>query len=331
MRTALVLGGHGFIGHHIARKLKHEGFWVRTVDINHYPYDDLFIKEVDDYVIADLRNMHNCLQVTDIDGGFDEVYNMAFWMGGAGVIFTGVHDAEIMHSSALIELNVAEACYLNKAKKIFVPSSACIYPAHNQTDPNNPNCAENSAYPADPDSDYGFTKLFGERLWAAYHRNRGLNVRIARFHNIFGEESAWDNGKEKSPAAVARKIARAENGDTIEIWGDGQQTRSFLHIDECMIGVRKFMGSDFMGPLNIGSDEMVSINQLVEITKEIAGKPDIKIKHIPGPLGVRGRNSDNTLIREKLGWAPSLPLRYGMEKVYAWIDGMVRAGKTDAK
>ena len=331
MRTrVLVCGGHGFIGHHLALSLRRMDCWVRTVDINDYVYGDL---AVDDYVIGDLRDPAVCNRVTRDPRGkpFDEVYQLAAWMGGAGVIFTGDHDAQVMNDSALINLNVSAACVANRARKVFYSSSACVYNHLNQLGTTDCSLKEDSAYPAYPDSPYGWEKLFSENLWQAHARNNGLDVRIARFHNVFGSEGAWDNGKEKSPAAVCRKVARAKDGDTIEIWGDGEQTRSFLYIDECLEGVQRFMDSSFQGPLNIGSDEMISINVLVEMVKDIAGKPNIKVEHVQGPLGVRGRTSDNTLIKEKLDWAPSKPLREGMEKLYQWIEGQVRNGVTDTK
>jgi nucleoside-diphosphate-sugar epimerase len=321
MKTALVCGGHGFIGHHMALRLKKEGYWVRTIDIAEYEYGKL---NIDEYIIGDLRDMNVCLKYTLVNGQpFDEVYQFAYRMGGAGIVFSGGYDAEIMHDSALIDINIAEACRINRAKKIFSASSACTYPSYNQTDPLNPKCSEKSAYPADPDSDYGFTKLFGERLYQAYHRNHKLNIRIARFHNIFGECGSWNNGKEKAPSALCRKIAMAKDGNIIEIWGPGSQTRSFLYIDECLEGIRRLMNSDFIGPVNIGSEEMISINDLARMIMDIADKK-LTIKNVPGPMGVMGRNSDNHLIQEKLGWAPSKPLREGMEKLYKWIDEQVK-------
>ena len=252
-------------------------------------------------------------------------------MGGAGMIFTGDHDAEVMHDSGLINLNMAEACRKNKTGQIFWSSSACAYNHLLQQDPNNPGLKEDMIYPAFPDSPYGWEKICSEIMWQAYARNYDMDVRIARFHNVFGSEGSWDNGKEKSPAAVCHKVAQAKDRDEIEIWGDGEQTRSFLYIDECLEGIRRLMDSDFCGPVNIGSDEIISINGLVEMVKGIAGKPNIRIKHVPGPLGVRGRTSDNTLIKEKLGWAPTQPLRVGMEKLYAWIEEQVRLGIKDSK
>jgi GDP-D-mannose 3', 5'-epimerase len=313
MKTALVCGAGGFIGTHLVRKLKKEGFWVRGVDLK---YPEFSTTEADDFVIGDLRSQSVVESV--IDQPFDEVFQLAADMGGAGYIFTGEHDADVMHNSATINLNMLH--YGEKAgiKKIFYSSSACIYPEYNQLDADNPNCAEASAYPAAPDSEYGWEKLFSERLYLAYSRNYGMTVRIGRFHNIFGTEGTWRGGKEKAPAAMCRKVAEIASGGEIEIWGDGEQTRSFLYVDECLEGVRRLMDSDFMGPVNIGSDEMVTINQLAEMAAGIAGKT-IVIKHIKGPLGVRGRNSDNKLIQEKLGWAPHAPLKDGIAKTYAWI------------
>lgn len=323
MKSALVLGAGGFIGTHLVRKLKREGFWVRGVDLK---YPEFSETEADEFVVGDLRSQ----SVTEsiFDRPFDEVYQLAADMGGAGYIFTGEHDADVMHNSASINLNAAHYGQKAGIKKIFYSSSACIYPKHNQLDPNNPNCAEDSAYPASPDSDYGWEKLFSERLYLAYNRNYGMDVRIARFHNIFGPEGAWRGGRDKAPAAVCRKVAEAKPNGEIEIWGDGLQTRSFLYIDECLEAVRRLMDSDFLGPVNIGSDEMVSINQLVEMVAKAAGKT-LSIKHIPGPLGVRGRNSDNRLIREKLGWAPHMPLRDGMEKTYRWVHEQVKAASLE--
>jgi GDP-D-mannose 3', 5'-epimerase len=330
MKKALICGGHGFIGHHLALKLWNSGYWVRTVDINDYVYGDL---TVDDYVIGDLRDPEVCDRVTRGPDGkpFFEIFQLGAWMGGAGVIFTGDHDAQVIHDSGLINLNMAEACKNNRARNIFYSSSACVYDHLLQLETNNCGLKEDMAYPAYPDSCYGWEKLVSEQMWQSYARNYGMNVHIARFHNIFGIEGAWDNGKEKSPSAICRKVARAKDGDTIDIWGDGDQTRSFLYIDECLEGVRRLMNSDFQGPVNIGSDEMISINGLVEMVKDIAGKPNITINHIPGPLGVRGRTSDNTLIKQKLGWAPSRPLREGIEKLYAWIDERVKKGEKDIK
>jgi len=325
MKTALVLGAGGFIGSHMVKRLKSEGYWVRGVDLK---YPDFSKSEADEFLIYDLRNPRNVEAVMRLDA-FDEVYQFAADMGGAGYIFTGEHDADVMHNSATINLNVAAWAQIYGVKKLFYSSSACMYPQEWQ-DPNsnfneelswhgvkyNPALPESCAYPANPDSEYGWEKLFSERLFLAYKRNYGLNVRIARFHNIFGPEGTYEGGKEKAPAALCRKVALS-NGE-VEIWGDGEQTRSFLYIDECIEGVRRLMESEFTGPVNIGSDEMISINDLAKMVAEIAGK-QITLKHIEGPQGVRGRNSDNTLIEKELGWRPSQPLREGMEKTYKWI------------
>jgi GDP-D-mannose 3',5'-epimerase len=319
MKKALVLGAGGFIGGHLVTRLKTEGYWVRGVDIKEHEYKKT---DADEFFVLDLRNADNVSKSFIIEGTpetFDEVYQLAADMGGAGYIFTGEHDADVMHNSAMINLNVAnEAIKYAKMPKIFYSSSACMYPEYNQLDPDNPKCSEDSAYPAAPDSEYGWEKLFSERLYLAYNRNYGLPVRIGRFHNIFGPYGSWNNGKEKAPAAVCRKVAFSEDG-IIEIWGDGKQTRSFLYIDDCLDTVLRFMESKFMGPMNIGSEEMISINGLAELVMEIANKK-LTVKNIPGPTGVRGRNSDNTLMREKLSWCPTLPLKHGLEKTYSWIN-----------
>lgn len=320
-KTALICGAGGFIGSHLVKRLKKEGYWVRGVDLKRPVYSKSY---ADSFMKGDLRK-HSFVKKV-FDRPFDEVYQLAADMGGAGYIFTGENDAHIMHNSALINLNVLEAMIESKSKKIFYSSSACIYPERNQLDPNNPNLSEESAYPAGPDSEYGWEKLFSERLFLAYHRNFGLPVRIARFHNIFGTEGTWRGGKEKAPAAMCRKIAEAKDGGTIEMWGDGKQTRSFLFVDECLEGVRRLMDSDFIGPVNIGSEEMVTINKLAEIAMKIAGKK-LKIKHLPGPLGVRGRNSDNRLIKKKLKWSPTQPLEIGLEKTYVWIKEQMKKSK----
>jgi GDP-D-mannose 3', 5'-epimerase len=313
-KVALVCGAGGFIGSHLVKKLKKEGFWVRGVDLK---YPEFSKTEADDFIIGDLRDPNLCISI--LDQQFDEVFQLAADMGGAGYIFTGEHDADVMHNSATINLNMLHFGEKAKIKKIFYSSSACIYPEYNQMEPDNPKCFEESAYPAAPDSEYGWEKLFSERLYLSYYRNYGIQVRIARFHNIFGPEGTWDGGKEKAPAALCRKIASTKEGKEIEIWGDGKQTRSFLYIDECLDGVRRLMDSEtFYGPVNIGSEGMVTINHLAEIIMEIANKK-ITIKHIDGPLGVRGRNSDNKLIKDKLNWAPSLPLKEGLTKTYVWI------------
>jgi GDP-D-mannose 3',5'-epimerase len=315
---ALVLGAGGFIGTHLLNRLKREGFWVRGVDLKHPEFSRT---SADEFVLGDLREQ--TLVKAVFDRPFDEVYQLAADMGGAGYIFTGEHDADVLHNSAQININVAHFGMKAGIRKLFYSSSACIYPAHNQTDPENPECAEHSAYPAMPDSEYGWEKLFSERLFNAYRRNYGMNVRIARFHNIFGPEGTWRGGREKAPAAMCRKVAEATPGGEIEIWGDGDQTRSFLYIDECIEAVRRLMLSDFADPINIGSEEMVSINALVEMVMQIAGKR-LRVRHVGGPMGVRGRNSNNALIAEKLGWQPSYGLREGMQRTYAWIESQVR-------
>ena len=316
-KTALVCGAGGFIGGHLVRRLKEQGFWVRGVDLKFNEHRET---EADDFVVGDLREQAFCRAV--VDRRFDEVYQMAADMGGAGYIFTGENDADVMHNSATINLNMLDACYKRRADRIFYSSSACIYPERNQLDPDNPLCSEASAYPAAPDSEYGWEKLFSERLYAAYRRNYGMQTFVARYHNIFGPFGTWTGGKEKAPAAICRKVAEANSGESIEIWGDGKQTRSFLYIDECVEGTMKLIRSSFQGPVNIGSEEMVSINQLVAMVAEIAGK-SLSVRHISGPQGVRGRNSDNRLLEQKLGWAPRQPLRTGLEQTYAWIDTQV--------
>lgn len=321
MINAIVLGAGGFIGNHLVTRLKSEGFWVMGVDLKYPEFGDT---EADDFMIGDLRDPYICRQV--VDRRYDEVYQLAADMGGAGFVFTGENDADIMHNSAMINLNILEACYKRNVKRIFYSSSACIYPEYNQEDPDNPNCAEGSVYPAKPDSEYGWEKLFSERLYLSFQRNYGIEVRIARYHNIFGPLGTWDGGREKAPAAMCRKVAIAEDGGEIEIWGDGKQTRSFLFIDECLEGTLRLMRSDWSGPVNIGSDEMVTINELADMAMKIAGKKLTKI-HIKGPLGVRGRNSDNRLIEEKLGWRPNYPLNDGMGKTYQWIEEQVESFK----
>ena len=317
-KKALVCGAGGFIGSHLVKRLKNEGYWVRGVDLKYPEFDPTM---ADDFIIGDLRNY--MVGERAIDMAFDEIYQLAADMGGAGFVFTGENDADIMHNSGLINMNIVDIAWKRNVKKIFYSSSACMYPESNQLDPENPMTAEDSAYPACPDSEYGWEKLFSERLFLAYHRNKGMDVRIARFHNIFGPLGTWEGGREKAPAAFCRKVALAQDGEQIEMWGDGEQTRSFLYIDECLEGVRRLMNqSDFIGPVNIGSEEMVSINDLAKIAMRIAGK-SLTIKHIPGPLGVRGRNSDNRLIKEKLGWEPDYPLSKGMTHTYKWIESQV--------
>ena len=320
MKKALVCGAGGFIGSHLVKRLKKQGLWVRGVDLKYPEFSETL---ADDFLIGDLRDPQICRSVVDMK--FDEVYQLAADMGGAGFVFTGDNDADIMHNSALINLNMLEACFKRNIKRIFYSSSACIYPKFNQEDPENPNCSEDSAYPAFPDSEYGWEKLFSERLYLAFHRNYGMEVRIARFHNVFGPEGSWNDGREKAPAALCRKVAvsKLKGLDYIEVWVDGKQTRSFLYIDECLEGVRRLMDSDWTGPVNIGSEEMVSINQLAEMIMEIAGKK-LTLKHIPGPEGVRGRNSDNQLIYKMLVWKPEMPLKEGLKKTYRWIEDQVR-------
>jgi GDP-D-mannose 3',5'-epimerase len=316
-KTVLICGAGGFIGGHLVRRLKREGFWVRGVDLKLHDFSET---EADEFVLGDLRDQEFCRAI--VDHQFDEVYQLAADMGGAGYIFTGEHDADVMHNSATINLNLLDACRQRGIKKMFYSSSACMYPAYNQEDPLNPKCAEDSAYPAAPDSEYGWEKLFSERLYMAYRRNYGLQTYVARYHNIFGPEGTWTGGQEKAPAAICRKVAMARGGGEIEVWGDGEQTRSFLYIDECVEGTMRLMRADFASPVNIGSEEMVTINQLVDLVADIAGKRITK-KHVPGPQGVRGRNSDNGLIKEKLRWAPAQPLRVGLEKTYGWIEQQV--------
>jgi nucleoside-diphosphate-sugar epimerase len=316
-KKILVAGAGGFIGSHLAKRLTADGAWVRGVDLK---YPEFAKTACDDFVIGDLRDPLVCRRV--FDQTFDEVYQLAADMGGAGFVFTGENDAAIMHNSALININVCKACREARVGIIFYSSSACIYPMHNQTDPDNPHCAEDSAYPAHPDSEYGWEKLFSERLYLSFARNYNMQVRIARYHNIFGPEGAFQGGREKAPAAICRKVAEAPEVGTIEIWGDGKQTRSFLYIDECIEATMRLMRSDFSQPVNIGSEEMVTINRLAEMVIAISGK-SLSVKHVPGPQGVRGRNSDNRLIFEKLGWKPRGSLNEGVRKTYDWISRQV--------
>ena len=321
-KRVLVGGAGGFIGGHLVKQLKKEGLWVRGADVKRHEYST---SPADEFLVGDLCDQNVAKAAVE---GIDEVYQLAADMGGAGYIFTGEHDAAVMHNSATINLNVLDAGRHAGVKKFFYSSSACMYPEYNQLDPDNPKCSEDSAYPAAPDSEYGWEKLFSERLYLAYKRNYGLEVRIARFHNIFGPEGTWSGGREKAPAAVCRKVVQAADGGNIEIWGDGRQTRSFLYVDECVEGIRRLMESNFTGPVNLGSEEMVTINRLAEMAIEIAGK-SLSLRHIPGPLGVRGRNSDNRLIREKLDWVPSRPLREGLQKTYDWISAQVAASEAN--
>lgn len=316
MVRVLVCGAGGFIGGHLVRDLRMLGYFVRGAGLVPPLYSESAAHE---FLLGDLRNPVFAASALE---GVEVVYQLAADMGGAGYIFTGEHDAEVMHNSALINLNVLEQGRLAGVRRFFYSSSACIYPEYNQLDADSPKCSEDSAYPASPDSESGWEKLFSERLYLSYARNYKLEVRIARYHNIFGTEGTFDGGREKVPAAICRKVAMAEDGDDIEIWGDGKQTRSFLYIDECLEGMSRLMASDFTGPVNIGSDEMVTINQLAEMAISISGKR-ITLRHIPGPLGVRGRTSDNRLIREQLGWAPSRPLLEGLEKTYRWIAAQI--------
>jgi nucleoside-diphosphate-sugar epimerase len=320
MKYALVCGAGGFIGHHLVRRLKRDGLWVRGVDLKFPRFSET---DANDFMLGDLRDPDFVRHV--VDRPFDEVYQLAADMGGAGYIFTGENDADVMTNSAMINLNMLDACRKRRLPRIFYSSSACVYPAYNQRDPQNPRCAEDTTYPAAPDSEYGWEKLFSERLYLSYMRNYGISVRIGRYHNIFGPEGAWNDGKEKAPAALCRKVAMSDDG-RIEVWGDGKQTRSFLYIDECLEATTRLMRSDFPGPLNIGSEEMVAINDLVLIIADIAGK-DIEAKNIPGPVGVMGRNSDNRLIKEKLGWTPQQPLRDGLVPTYNWIHSQVRGNR----
>jgi len=330
MKKALVLGAGGFIGSHMVSRLKSEGYWVRGVDLK-YPEFDKTV--ADDFIVADLRENNNCRNVLtglDNDETFDEIYQFAADMGGAGFVFTGEHDADIMHNSATINLNVLENLrqlnHLNELNrtKIFYSSSACMYPEYNQMDPDNPNCEESSAYPANPDSEYGWEKLFSERLYLSYSRNYKIPIAVARYHNIYGPKGTWEGGREKAPAAICRKISYLPTeGGSIEVWGDGKQTRSFLYIDECIEATRRLMESNFSQPINIGSEEMVTIDQLIEITSEVANKSVNKQYKLDAPVGVRGRNSDNNLIRSVLGWDYEMTLKEGISKTYLWINSQI--------
>jgi GDP-D-mannose 3',5'-epimerase len=328
MKKAVVLGAGGFIGSHMVKRLKNENFHVVGVDLKKPEFAET---HADVFVVGDLRDPKIINKVIGPD--IDELYQFAADMGGAGFVFTGENDADIMHNSALVNLNVAYECVEKKVKRVFYSSSACMYPEHNQLDPDNPNCTEDSAYPAQPDSEYGWEKLFSERLFLAFARNKKLDIRIARYHNIFGPEGTWDGGREKAPAALCRKAALANEGDSIEVWGPGNQTRSFLYIDECIEATIRLMRSDFVGPVNIGSEEMLSINDFAKMAIEVS-KKDLDIHNIDGqdfidkyghkcPIGVNGRNSDNTLYYEKIGWKVSKPLVEGMRKTYTWINEQI--------
>ncbi len=340
MKTALVLGAGGFIGNHMVTKLKEKGYWVRGVDLKMPEFSK---SKADEFVLENLTDITRVKKVLEFKGfqgnyyneipykmiePFDEIYQFAADMGGAGFVFTGENDADLMHNSVSINVNVLKCQHdynqkykVNKTK-IFYSSSACMYPEHNQLDPNNPDCREESAYPANPDSEYGWEKLFSERLYLAYNRNHNIPIRIARYHNIFGEQGTWQGGREKAPAAICRKVANCPDNGTIDVWGDGEQTRSFLHVEECVDATFKLMQSDFQEPINIGSEEMVTINQLVDVTAKVAGKK-INKNHIEGPLGVRGRNSNNDLIREKLGWDYKMTLEEGIKRTYEWVSSQI--------
>jgi len=344
VKKALVLGAGGFIGSHMVKRLRAEGYWVRGVDIKFPEYSK---SQANEFILGDLRNLEFVSRVLEYKGDrknfyqsvpyryiqpFDEIYQFAADMGGAGFVFTGENDADIMHNSVTINLNVLEMQrqmnekYGKNETKIFYSGSACMYPEHNQLDPNNPDCREESAYPANPDSEYGWEKLFSERLYFAYHRNYGIPVRVARYHNIFGPEGTWCGGREKAPAAICRKVAELPDvGGTIEVWGDGEQTRSFLYVDECIEATRRLMDSKFIGPVNIGSEEMVTINKLVDTVSKVAGVPVKRTHKLDAPLGVRGRNSNNDIVRKELGWDYSMTLEEGISKTYAWIKEQVNA------
>lgn len=323
-RKALICGAGGFIGGHLVNRLQDEGYWVQGVDLKENEWGN---NNADDFVIGDLRDTNLCKDILS-KNQFDEVYQLAADMGGAGYIFTGEHDAAVMHNSASINLNIADLAVKHNVGKVFYSSSACIYPEYNQMDPDNPKCSEESAYPANPDSEYGWEKLFSERMFFSYNRNADLDVRVARFHNIFGPQGSWIGGREKAPAALCRKAAEATDGGEVEVWGDGKQTRSFLYIDECLEGIRRLMESDFKGPVNIGSEEMISINDFTRMIIDVSGK-DLSINNVPGPEGVRGRNSDNDLIEKELGWKPTQPLRRGIERTYGWIQEQLKERESE--
>lgn len=313
MKEVLVCGAGGFIGNHLVERLKREGCFVRGLDLKAPSFSD---SAADEFLFADLRDFGMCRTV--MYQRYDEIYQLAADMGGAGYLFSGENNANVLRNSALINLNVLEAARLSRSRRVFFSSSACMYPETIQDNPQSSALKESDAYPAQPDSEYGWEKLFSERLYLAYARNYNMEPRIARFHNIFGPKGTWGGGKEKASAAMCRKVAETADGGEIEVWGDGEQSRTFLYIDECIEGVLRLMRSNVSNPLNIGSDERVTINQLAEMAIEISGKK-LSIRHVPGPQGVRGRCSDNTLLHASLGWKPSQPLRVGMEKTYAWV------------
>ena len=323
MKKILICGAGGFIGSHLVEKFKSQGHYVIGADLKYPEYSE---STADKFYIMDLRNQRNVEYL--INGDIDEVYQLAADMGGAGYIFTGEHDADIMHNSAMINLNVLNEMQKKGVKNVFYSSSACMYPEHNQTDPNNPLLSEDSAYPAAPDSEYGWEKLFSERLYMSYARNYGMRVRIARFHNIFGPKGSWNNGKEKAPAALCRKIAMCSDHGVVDIWGPGNQTRSFLYIDECIEGIERIMASDCEVPLNLGSERMISINNLVFLIAKLVNK-SIAITNVDGPMGVRGRNSHNKLIKETIGWTPAENLEEGLLQTYNWINAQISSGKKD--
>lgn len=318
MKKALVLGAGGFIGSHLAKRLKQANYFVKGIDLKHPEFG---VTACDEFVIGDLRNFDFCQN--HITKCFDEVYQLAADMGGAGYIFTGDNDFNVMLNSASININVANLCVRQKIGKVFYSSSACVYAKCNQQNSDNPLCEESSAYPAEPDSEYGWEKLFSERIYLAANRNYGLQVRVARLHNVYGPEGAWNNGKEKAPAALCRKVAEVDNGGEVEIWGNGSQTRSFLYIDDCLEGIIKLMESNFVGPVNIGSEEMISINNFARLIANVAGK-EISIKNIEGPVGVNGRCSHNKLVKEKINWEPVFTLQMGIAKTYNWINGQLK-------
>ncbi|MFT5779507.1 MAG: GDP-D-mannose 3',5'-epimerase [Crocinitomicaceae bacterium] len=325
MKRSLVLGAGGFIGNHLVTRLKKQGHFVKAIDLK---YPEFSESEADQFVIGDLRDPNICQQHLTED--FDEVYQLAADMGGAGYLFTGENDFNVMHNSGMINLNVVDCSIKQKIAKVFFSSSACIYPKTNQVDPNNPNCEEGSAYPADPDSEYGWEKIFSERVYLAANRNYNLNIRIARFHNVYGPLGTWNSGKEKAPAALCRKVVESDSTGIVEIWGSGEQTRSFLYIDDCIDGVMTLMNSEYKEPVNIGSEEMVSINKLCETVLEVANK-SAEIKHIDGPLGVMGRNSENSLVREKIGWEPKIDLEEGIGHTYAWIENQMESASAETQ